>query len=447
MKFSSLAGHVLELFELIDKNSKPADRLAATFFHERKYLGSQDRRFIAGAVFGMIRHRRYLEALREQFILRHPDRSLADVSALPYLPLLTAYTIAVDASSIIKGEAVDHVRVAGEIWKTEFPGIEVLPFIEWVFNHQGLDVPDSDPAVRLGVKYSFQDWMVKEWIAALGPETEEMLRALNSPPHTTLRVNLLKTTREVCQERLRGEGIETVPTPLSPAGLSARKRFNTHSSKAFIDGWFEVQDEGSQLVGFCAQARPGDLVIDACAGAGGKSLHLAELMHNEGNIIAIDVDGHRLKELEARAMRAGITIIKTQQLSGPEQLIERADVVLVDAPCSGAGTIRRNPGMKWSISDKLVDHYAQKQKGLLEIDSQLVKPDGRLIYATCSLFRRENEDPSAAFLSAPPEFRLVMMEGLPFLPADLASNEGTLTLYPHRHDTDGFFVAAMQRAG
>jgi 16S rRNA (cytosine967-C5)-methyltransferase len=241
---------------------------------------------------------------------------------------------------------------------------------------------------------------------------------------------------------LKGEGIDSTPTSISPAGLVAGKRFNIHSSPAFRDGWFELQDEGSQIVSLAISPRPGNMVIDACAGAGGKALHLAELMRNKGEIVAIDVDSERLAELQRRADRAGVNCIRTEPRANlePEPLLGKADIVLVDAPCSGVGTIRRNPRMKWSVTESMVDHFSEKQLSLLGFNSRFVKPGGRLVYSTCSLLLNENENVLHAFLNSHPEFTSDVgnLTGLKI-------DQGAIKLFPHLNETDGFFIAPMKR--
>jgi len=260
-------------------------------------------------------------------------------------------------------------------------------------------------------------------------------------------VNTLKTDREECRLRLQKEGIETEDTPRSPVGLVVGKRFDRNASPAFRDGWFEIQDEGSQLVSLFARPIPGSVVIDACAGAGGKTLHLAEMMKNEGEIIAIDSGKRRLEELSLRARRAGISCVKTMVVSDlrPDNLDGKADLVLVDAPCSGSGTIRRNPSLKWQISETMVDRYASRQQEILDFNSAFVRSGGALCYVTCSLLRKENEEVLRTFLEKHPQFALV---DCPTAGLDLRTGvtDQFVHLLPHRHNTDGYFIGLMRRS-
>jgi 16S rRNA (cytosine967-C5)-methyltransferase len=287
---------------------------------------------------------------------------------------------------------------------------------------------------------------VKEWVDQIGMETENLLRVLNTQSNVSLRVNLLKTTREECHKRLLNEGTETEVSKISPVGLISPKRFHCKSSASFNDGWYEMQDEGSQLISFIADPQPGEIVIDACAGSGGKSLHMAQLMKNTGEIIAADVDKNRLAELRKRAKRSGANIIQTEHRTNlaTDNLSGKADLVLVDAPCSGVGTIRRNPWQKWNITESLIQHYAEKQKNILQFNSQFVKPGGKLVYATCSLFRQENDDVVKSFLSSHPDFVLTYPEKI-LERFNLSLKNSTITIYPHHYNTDGFFIAVMKR--
>jgi 16S rRNA (cytosine967-C5)-methyltransferase len=244
------------------------------------------------------------------------------------------------------------------------------------------------------------------------------------------------------------------PTRWSRHALTFTGRTNVFALKAFKAGLFEVQDEGSQLIAEACGARPGHTVVDACAGAGGKSLALAAEMHNRGKLIACDRDGRRLDELRQRARRGGVHNWEARAVpegatgeARIDDLRGKADVVLVDAPCSGLGALRRNPDARWRMDQAEVDSFPPRQREILRRYAALVRPGGRLVYATCSINRRENEDVRASFLAEHPEFD-------PVQPADLLGAERVaelgarpedVQLVPHRHGTDGFYIAAMQR--
>jgi 16S rRNA (cytosine967-C5)-methyltransferase len=436
MNPASLTGHILELQRSIERSAYPPDHIVTDFFRSRKYLGSHDRRAIANAVFGLIRHRRFTETLLEQFSKNHPGTEILSDPAVRALPIFVCYSELVDAG----------VKVPSAFWKIHFPNIDLSQYITWIKENSSLTFLSHDNIQRLGVQYSFPDWMVRAWNDHIGDETEDLLRGLNTQAPTALRVNVLLTDRAECQRRLAEEGIETEFTKISPVGLIAGKRFNSDASAAYNDGWFEIQDEGSQLISLLVQPRPGSVVIDACAGAGGKSLHMAELMKNEGEIIALDIDPKRLNKLRKRAERAHITIIRSYSENEIQRddLIGKADFVLIDAPCSGSGTIRRNPALKWSITPSLVKHYSEQQLDILDRTVPFLKTDGTMLYATCSLFSDENEAVVRAFLEKNPEYRVYSIEDR-LAPYNLTPHGSLLTLYPHRHQTDGFFAAIIKR--
>jgi 16S rRNA (cytosine967-C5)-methyltransferase len=443
MNLSSLVGHVVELYEQIDKNTRPADNLTTDFLRSKKYLGPKDRRYISDSVFGMLRNKRLIETLLNRYV--HENQTAQELVApqLRYIPWCIVFQLITDGT-----QADKIVAPLYSFWENYFPNIDLATFVQWISSHKGFDYSGGNEIVRLGTKHSFQDWMVTEWKEQFGKETESLLKTLNTNGSIALRVNLLKTDQENCQRRLRKKGIEAKPTMLSPVGLIANKKFNKLALDIFKDGWFEIQDEGSQIISLIASPRSRDLVIDACAGTGGKTLHLAEQMNDYGEIIAIDIDQRRLDELVLRTKRAGVHCVRTIKREEliPEEFFEKADIVLIDAPCSGTGTIRRNPGLKWSVTQELVQRNSELQKMLLESNAQFVKKGGKLIYATCSIMRDENENVVNSFLAQQQNFILETLIGS-FIPPSSLTSEGFVKLLPHKHRTDGYFIAAMKKVG
>ena len=312
----------------------------------------------------------------------------------------------------------------------------------------------ADPVERLSVEESLPRWIAERFAAETGLEDARALaRALNARAPLTIRANGLLGDRDDLRGRLRAEGTGSEPTRLSPWGLVLDGHANAFGLGAFKEGRFEIQDEGSQIVALACAARPGWLAVDACAGAGGKSLALAAEMRNRGSIWALDSDEGRLGEAKRRARRARVHNLRTRAIpAGPEaaealrDLEGAADVVLVDAPCSGLGTLRRKPDARWRLRPEDPERFARTQRELCARFGALVRPGGRLVYATCAIGRTENDD-VADFVE----------RELPFAPAPLApligeeraraaGAEGSrLHLYPHRHGTDGFFVAVFER--
>lgn len=424
MRLPSLIGHVTELYDDILRSGRPADRCIDQFFRSRGYLGSTDRRFIAENVYGMLRHRTLITWMMERAAVPEESR----FACIAHLFL---------------SRTSDPARIAEEL---QLP-VEPLLLLQRTLQ----EIPQSgDDVAALSLRFSYPDWMIGAWIQQYGPAaTEQLCAVMNTPAPMTIRVNTIRTTREALTEELAANGIDAAPTALSPFGLILKKRVNLFQLQAFRDGRFEVQDEGSQLLALVADPKPGSKVVDACAGAGGKALAMACTMKNKGEIFALDVHTYRLEELQKRVKRNGVDTIRTKAIQEGER-VERlsgaADVVLVDAPCSGTGTIRRNPGMKWTITEQTVTELHEKQSSILDLNAGYVKPGGRLVYATCSLMRYENERVTERFLASHPEFQAVSAAGTleRYGLAHLAS-EGYFQLMPHRYDTDGFFAAVMHR--
>jgi 16S rRNA (cytosine967-C5)-methyltransferase len=312
----------------------------------------------------------------------------------------------------------------------------------------------ADPVERLALGGSLPRWIARRFLEELGePEATALVNVLNERAPLTVRANLLVGTRDGLRERLAAEGTEARPTAFSPWGLVLDGHRNAFALPAFRDGAFEIQDEGSQLIALVCGARPGMTVVDACAGAGGKALALAMEMRNKGTLWALDSDADRLAEARRRARRAHVDNLRTRAIpAGAEagaalsDLAGRADVVLVDAPCSGLGTLRRKPDARWRLSPGDPPRFAALQRELAARFGELVKPGGRLVYATCAIGRTENDEVADHVEAA-----------LPFDPAPLAPLLGAeraealgvegnrLRLLPHRHGTDGFFMAAFTR--
>ncbi len=449
MQLPSLLGHVQELLGTILQSEKPrnetfrgkpADSLIDSFFRSRKYLGSHDRRFIAETTYGTLRHLR-----RAQVTLQS---ALSAVEQSPPADDLLLLTIASYLLSIER-----EIDVAPEVLGQKLRSSSLKEKLPFILNQLAKTnhLQANNDVQRLGVQYSFPDWMLRRFIDQFGAkEAEELCVAFNEQAPITLRVNTLKTTVEGCQEALHKKGVETTRTKLSPVGLNVSKRFNVFSLEIFREGFFEVQDEGSQLLPFLIDPKPTAKVLDACAGAGGKTLELSAIMKNRGEIFAADVNEVRLKELHKRAKRAGVSNVRIKPVESIADLASEFtdcfDVVLIDAPCSGLGTIRRNPGMKWAVTEETVQELSEKQSQILQSSATLVKPGGRLVYATCTILREENEDVVERFVSKHPEFTFVNpVINAEKLNLSSAVSGHVIELLPHRHGTDGFFCAMLQK--
>jgi len=437
MQYSSLLGHTQELLGLVLKSAHPADSVIDTFFRSHRYLGAHDRRFIAETVYGTLRHLRNCQYRLE--------RALAGVAVEPseadrHLLLIVSFLA-------ITHHQQEHLPAQlGSLLRNAQAKENAAKLFSTLA--EPIAVREDSRGRQWGIEYSYPDWMVDVFRKEYGPqEAEQILRAMNEPAPLTLRVNTLKGTVAHCKAELEQEGIDAVRTNLSPMGLRLAKRMNVFSSAAFKQGMFEMQDEGSQLLPLLIDPKPTAKVLDVCAGAGGKTLAFAALMKNRGEIYATDVNNHRLEELRKRAKRSGAQNIRVRHIQNVDELAMEFeaffDIVFVDAPCSGLGTLRRNPGMKWMVTEQSVREISEKQRAILRASAALVKPDGMLIYATCTLLSEENESTIEDFLSAHPEF-ILTEPALGGLPSEIRS-ENFIKLKPHMYGTDGFFCAFLKR--
>ncbi|OLE64428.1 MAG: hypothetical protein AUG04_00480 [Deltaproteobacteria bacterium 13_1_20CM_2_69_21] len=427
---------VLEIYEEVRREGARADQALQSVLRREKLLRSVERRAVSDAVYGLLRLQGRVDHLLQRAL---GTRKLAlEKLATPTQHLLryAAYLVVGERQSPRSAAGLAGPEVAAWQWA-----------LELVAAPGDLGAPD-DPLDALAAETSLPRWLAKLWSEQLGPaETGALAAALNQRAPLTVRANLLKNTRDELLATLRAEGLRVEPTGLSPWGVTFSGRTNVFALRSFKAGLFEVQDEGSQLIALACEARPGQLVVDACAGAGGKTLALASEMRNKGRLVACDRDGRRLDELRPRARRAGVHNWEARAV--PEssdarlgELSEMADVVLVDAPCSGLGAIRRNPDARWRLDEAEVDSFPPRQREILDRYARLVRPSGRLVYATCSINRRENEDVRSAFLAAHPDF-----EPAPVLPQSVGLGVGSeVQLLPHRQGTDGFYIAAMRRS-
>lgn len=296
--------------------------------------------------------------------------------------------------------------------------------------------------------HSHPVWIVEKWLKEFH-EPDEVLalcRANNLPPPLTIRANPLKTNRTLLQSSLENEGYSSSPTVFSSFGLVVDKKDGIFKTDAFANGAFEVQDEGSQLITLLTGAKPEEFVVDACAGNGGKSLFISGLMKNHGTVIAFDPLPGKLGNLRRRAERAGALNIKTEPIDKAQQYIGKADCVFIDAPCSGMGVFRRNPDSKWRLAGKDITELSAKQKEIIREYSGLVKPGGRLVYATCTISREENEEVVRGFLEEIKDFYLIPASEMnPEIFGKFTTDDGFFRSMPHVHNTDGFFGAVMRR--
>jgi len=412
---------------------RPADAVASDFFRARRFIGGGDRREVAERAWAVVRQRMRL------------GWHLARVGAVPAPRLLVL-------AQMLLGEGVQ--RQAAE---AAFDGSRYGP--------AALDQAERrvaaalagrtllDDAMPEAVRLNLPDWVLSAFAARFGARLAEEAAALEAEAPLDLRANLLKTDRDGAVRALAAEGVVAVPTPFSPWGLRMPARRPVTGTAAYREGLVEVQDEGSQLIALLADARPGMRVADYCAGAAGKTLAMAATMGNRGRITACDTSAPRLEGAARRLRRAGVDNAERHLLAAGDRWAKRRarsfDRVLVDAPCTGTGTWRRNPDARLRTRPEDLHELVALQHDILARAAELVRPGGRLIYATCSLLPQENEEQMDRFLARAPGFVPMPLEGLwaalaPGVPAPCAGP--WLSLSPGGQGTDGFFCAVLERA-
>jgi 16S rRNA (cytosine967-C5)-methyltransferase len=401
--------------EQVGRFDMPADSAMWTFFREHPEMGAHDRAFVSDAVFAYLRRKRSLEAL-----------------AQTNRPRLLALALAVRDFSHSVRELEPLVNASDARWLADFKGrlrTELPPAI-------AADVPDWlwD---RLGEVYA-------------DAARAALTRAWQSPAPLDLRVNVMKATRDAALAAFASEGFPVAPTPYAPFGLRIDGRPALVRHPWLVDGRIEVQDEGSQLVGLLVAPRRTDMVVDFCAGAGGKTLLLGAMMRSQGRLYAFDVAAKRLSRLTPRLARSGLSNVHPQVIANErdtkvKRLAGKIDRVLVDAPCTGFGTLRRNPDLKWRQTPADIVELTAKQARILAAAATLLKPGGRLVYATCSVLPEENDAIVDAFLGAHPDFAEGNVAAL-LAHAGVALDTGArLRLRPDLHGCDGFFAAVLDR--
>ncbi|MBT7243602.1 MAG: class I SAM-dependent methyltransferase [Flavobacteriaceae bacterium] len=390
----------IDSLQLIFNEQKQADKVLKNTLKRDKRWGSRDRGFIAETTYDIVRWKRLYAKIAE---VKEPfDRT----------NLFRLFSV----WATLKGIQIP-----------DWPQFENTPTrkIKGKF--------DELSKVRK-YKESIPDWLDELGIAELGKKWDKEINALNQTADVVLRVNTLKTTKEQLQNNLQDLKIETEILKGYPQALKLKERTNVFITDAFQKGWFEVQDASSQKVAKFLNPKPGSRVVDTCAGAGGKSLHLAALMENKGQIIALDIYENKLKELKRRAKRNGAHNIETRTIDSSKvikKLIEKADKILIDAPCSGIGVLKRNPDSKWKLQPEFLEIIKDTQEEILDSYSRMVKPGGQMVYATCSILPSENELQVKGFLKreAGKDFKFVKEE----------------KVFPSESGFDGFYMALLQK--
>lgn len=411
----AVLSHTEQVLHEIMQFAAPADHILSSYFRQNRKIGSSERGMIAEAVYAVLRNRLFFS-------------NYAESGEGPLMRRLAILGLAESGS----------IKALGNLSEKEKA---------WLFRMEKID--RSQLAVRTQV--DLPEWIYEKLLSQYGQEELLVLaKALNKPAPLDLRVNALKTKRKEAVSKLEKEQVAAAPTPYAPLGLRIERKAALQNMEVFKEGDIEVQDEGSQILAQITGAKRGEMVIDFCAGAGGKTLALGVSMRNTGRLYAFDVSQKRLAKMKPRLARSGLSNVHPVHIvherdAKIKRLAGKADRVLVDSPCSGLGTLRRNPDIKWRQTPEELAELTQKQAAILASASRLVKPGGRLVYATCSLLEEENEAIVQDFLSKHPNFSLRPMKDILAEQKIDLEMDTYLKLLPHRHQTDGFFAAVLEK--
>ena len=441
----------LETLNTLDRGRQTLDNILEGIPAEDISASKRDRALFQTLVFGVLRWRARLDFVITHFSSTRFDK--IDPGVLNILRLALFQIIYLDRvpDSAAVNTAVELAKACVAPW--------VVGYVNAVLRkaargYQKISFPDmaTNAIGATAVNKSFPEWIIRRWINRYGPDdTATLCDALNTIPTLTIRTNTLKTSPQELAQVLANEVDQINPTVYSPEAIAlVNPATSIPMLSGFKDGWFQVQDEAAQLVSLLLNPRPGETVLDACAGLGGKTGHIAQLMKNEGAVVAIDINKEKLRRLRSEMQRLGISIVKTicQNLTDgnlPSQL-QRFDRILLDAPCSGLGVIRRNPDIKWHTSKKNLIKFKDRQLALLENLSRLVSASGVLVYAVCSPEPEENEEVVNDFLKTHTEFVIDKhLEGLPEKMASIMTSNGFFKTFPHLSQMDGFSFVRLQR--
>lgn len=411
----ALIAHASDALSEALRFSGPADQAVSRHFRNHRELGQQDRAFIAETVFAALRRRRSLAAAAE--------------SESPYSLVL---------ATLVRLHGLSVRAVADFVRPKDVALLE---------RAQAAKTEEQSPAVQADLP----DWLWAKLIEQYGDqEAHAIAQGLLGPAPMDLRANLVKRSRDDALGGLRETGIECKPTPFSPTGirLAGKPAINKHP--LFADGSIEVQDEGSQILVSIVAAKRGEMVVDFCAGGGGKTLALGAMMRNTGRLYAFDVSAKRLAGLDPRLARSGLSNVHPIAIANEndlraKRLAGKIDRVLVDAPCSGFGTLRRNPELKWRFGEKDVAELVDKQTRILSAAAKLPRVGGRLVYATCSILHEEGEEIAAKFLAEHAGYKQLSCAQILRAQGIALESGMNLRVFPHLHHTDGFFAAAFER--
>jgi len=440
----------LYVLTALDQGRKTLDSILDEIAAKAARLSRRDQSLFTALVFGVLRWRGRLDWFIGSFSKTPLPRMAPEILLILRLGAFQIlYLDRVPASAAVH-TSVEMAKSKAAVWGVRFVNAVLRNLAR---NHQNVRFPDpeKDPVRALAAEKSFPEWLAARWLNRFGyEETAAFCDAVNGIPPVTLRANTLRTGRDALAASLRDQAVRVEASAVAPEAVDLwNLKRPVHQLNPFIDGWFQVQDAAAQLVSLLVDPKPGEAILDACAGLGGKTGHLAQLMDNTGSVTAVDRDPHKLERLAAEMKRLGVSCVKPLRhdwQAGPLQkgLFDR---VLLDAPCSGLGVLRRNPDAKWTAAEKDLTTHSDRQRRLLAQAAACVRPGGLLVYAVCSTEPEETGSVVSRFLTAHTDFFPDRTPGrLPEPAGRVLTPAGYLLTFPHRHGTDGFFAARLRRS-
>lgn len=444
---NTVRGLAVRILNRIDQAGLFAEPLLDQALSRGVLTDGHDRRLLTEIVYGTLRMRGLIDWVIVSFYKGDPAAMNSDVRNILRTALyqffftdrIPAFAIVDEAVKLVKSTQPQASGLVNAILRNVIRKKRKIPW----------PALEDDPVFHISVMHSHPLWLVRQWIDSFGfQETLNLCRGNNEVPPLNIRVNRLRATREDVIRRLQGSGFGAGKTSFSPDGITlVHTTMPVRETPCYTEGQIQVQDEASQLVAILLAPKPGEKILDACAGVGVKTSYLAEIMKNQGNITAVDISRQKMKALRNNAERLGIAIITP--LVGDlreglgEAFRDAFDGALLDAPCSGLGTLRRNPEIKWRITEGDILRHADLQKRLLPVVAGYVRQGGRLVYSTCSVMPEENENVISDFLSRRRDFECIRPPD--FIPSTMLTEEGFFKTRTDRHGTDGFFGAILQR--